>query len=241
MTARAVTRRLLPLAVAAAGAAAGAGFALSVGVGAPEVVARPVDPAETGSLTHSVPSGDRSQVSSVPTRVPHTGTSAERARRPDPGASATTGLRPSTLRIPALSTQVSVVGIDDPGGTLTPPSRLDRVGWWKEGVGVGAHQGRVLLTGHAVSVGSSPLDKAATLRTGDRVEVTAGNGRTFNYQVQTVATLSKDEVAARAHRLFRQDGPPRLVLVTCEDYEDGEWTSNTIVIASPTHTTGTGD
>ena len=43
--------------------------------------------------------------------------------------------------------------------------------------------------------------------------------------------ISKDEMAERAPALFSQTGPPKLVLVTCENYDraTGHYASNVVV------------
>ena len=49
------------------------------------------------------------------------------------------------------------------------------------------------------------------------MRVPTSNGHT--YQVTSVEVISKDELAQRAPALFAQTGRPKLVLVTCEDYD----------------------
>lgn len=46
-------------------------------------------------------------------------------------------------------------------------------------------------------------------------------------------TLSPAALARRANELFDQDGPARLVLVTCADWIDDDVQSNVVVIAQP--------
>ena len=43
--------------------------------------------------------------------------------------------------------------------------------------------------------------------------------------------ISKEELAKRAPVLFTETGPPKLVLVTCEDYQPatGHYASNVVV------------
>ena len=52
-----------------------------------------------------------------------------------------------------------------------------------------------------------------------------------SYEVRSVKVISKDELARRAPALFAQTGRPKLVLVTCEDYDrtTGHYASNVVV------------
>lgn len=46
-------------------------------------------------------------------------------------------------------------------------------------------------------------------------------------------SLGKGELAQRAHRLFRQDGPARLVLLTCEEWDGSAYLADVLVVAAP--------
>ena len=66
-----------------------------------------------------------------------------------------------------------------------------------------------------------------------RVTVRTDRGR-IRYAVTKVAVYSKGAVADHAERLFSQDVPGRLVLVTCEDWDGQRYLSNVVVLATPT-------
>jgi hypothetical protein len=51
--------------------------------------------------------------------------------------------------------------------------------------------------------------------------------------VRTVRVYDKGSVARDAKRLFSQDVPGRLVLVTCEDWDGERYLSNVVVTAAP--------
>ena len=55
------------------------------------------------------------------------------------------------------------------------------------------------------------------------------------YQVRSVEVISKEALARRAPALFAQTGRPKLVLVTCEDYDrtTGHYASNVLVVLTP--------
>jgi sortase family protein len=157
---------------------------------------------------------------------PGSGTAPEatRARRV-PGA-------PRRVVIPALHVDAPVVAVRAPGGTLVPPSDPQQLGWWAGGAEPGARTGSALVTGHTVHTGGGALDDLETLRRGDRVAVRTDRGR-IRYVVRRVAVYSKGSVARHAERLFSQDVPGRLVLVTCEDWDGSQYLSNVVVIATP--------
>jgi hypothetical protein len=53
------------------------------------------------------------------------------------------------------------------------------------------------------------------------------------YRVTSVVTMSKAAFARRSTSLLRQDGPPRLVVVSCANYDwsTGIWPDNAVLIA----------
>ena len=89
-----------------------------------------------------------------------------------------------------------------------------------------------LVTGHTVHAGGGALDNLETLRRGDRVTVRTDSGR-IRYAVRSVAVYEKGALARQAQRLFSQEVPGRLVLITCEDWDGSRYLSNVVVTASP--------
>jgi hypothetical protein len=51
--------------------------------------------------------------------------------------------------------------------------------------------------------------------------------------VRRVAVYAKGSLARQAERLFSQDVPGRLVLITCEDWDGSRYLSNVVVTATP--------
>lgn len=139
---------------------------------------------------------------------------------------------PTRLLVPSLTIDAGIDAIEmDPSGVLTPPSDVDRVGWWQRSAHPGATEGQVLLTGHSVRLGDGALDDVADLSPGDRVEVVSDGVHTA-YETVEVAVLSKAEVAERARELFGQEhGDGDLVIVTCTDWDGTDYESNVIVRA----------
>lgn len=154
------------------------------------------------------------------------------ARGGDQPAATRRAHRPRQLTVPSLGLRSPVVRIDVADGVLTPPPDPDVVGWWRQGALVGADTGATLITGHTVHTGGGAMDDLEQLRPGDGVQVDAATG-TVAYRVHRVQVLSTSALAARAPALFRQSGPGRLVLVTCEDWNGDEYESNVVVTARP--------
>lgn len=136
---------------------------------------------------------------------------------------------PTEVRIPRLGVVAPVLPVATRGDVLVPPSDPTELGWWAEGARPG-DPGRALVAGHTVSTGGGALDDLETLQRGDRVSVGSRGDRT-RWVVESVEVLGKGEIARRAGQLFTQQGPARLVLLTCEDWDGTAYLSNVVVIA----------
>jgi LPXTG-site transpeptidase (sortase) family protein len=147
------------------------------------------------------------------------------ARRPDAGA-------PTRLVVPDLDVNAPVIPIRASGGVLIPPGDPQVLGWWRDGAVPGAAQGGALITGHTVHSGGGAFDDLETLEPGDRVVVRTVKGR-VRYAVTGVTIYRKASLAQDAARVFRQSGPGRLVLITCEDWNGSGYDSNAVVFAEP--------
>lgn len=145
--------------------------------------------------------------------------------------------QPDRLVVPSLHIEAPVSTIEvGPDGTLSPPSDVDTVGWWKRSAPAGARRGQVLITGHTVHVGDGAMDHIGQVARGARVRVDSGR-RSVLYRVTKTMVLSKAQVAHRATRLFGQDhGAGQLVLVTCTDWNGSGYDSNVVVLAVPVRT-----
>lgn len=139
---------------------------------------------------------------------------------------------PVEIRLPALGITAPVDPVGLVEETLVPPADASRVGWWADGALPGASAGSVLLAGHTVRGGAGALQRISELRAGDALMVRTEKGR-LHYQVKSVRTLGKRAIAARAQQLFAQHGAPRLVLVTCSDWDGTSYLSNVVVTAVP--------
>lgn len=158
--------------------------------------------------------------------APSTGTTATPVVAPRiPGA-------PRRVVIPALDVDAPVIPVRAPDRTLVPPTDPNRLGWWADGARPGDARGSALVTGHTVHDGGGALDHLETLRRGDTVVVATRTER-FRYAVRSTHVYSKGRVADDATRLFSQEVPGRLVLVTCEDWDGERYLSNVVVVATP--------
>lgn len=157
---------------------------------------------------------------------PPIGTTAKPAiAAPEPGA-------PEVVRIPALGVRAPVVPVHAPDRTLVPPRDPSRLGWWADGAKPGAEEGSALVAGHTVHTGGGALDDLEELRRGDEIVVRTDRG-TLRYEVDRVRIYSKGRIADDATRLFSQDVPGRLVVITCEDWDGSRYLSNVVVTATP--------
>lgn len=184
--------------------------------GAPEAVSRPEpDPGVV-------------RVESLPPYVVGPSVVLEASPAPHPA----TG-EPVWIRVPDLDVSVPVVGIGlDGGGSLVPPSDPRVLGWWRDGAEPGALLGAAVVTGHTVSTGGGALDHLDTLERGSEVVVRTARGA-VRYEVADVARYAKTTLADVSERVFAQDVPGRLVLVTCTGFDGVEYVANTVVVATP--------
>ncbi len=139
---------------------------------------------------------------------------------------------PRRLVIPALGVDAPVVPVSAPGRNLVPPADAQRLGWWADGAQPGAREGSALIAGHTVHAGGGALDDLEEVEAGAPIVVRAG-GQALRYRVERVQVLGKGRLARVAERLFSQDVPGRLVVLTCEDWDGSEYLSNVVVTAVP--------
>ncbi|CAB4720386.1 unannotated protein [freshwater metagenome] len=172
---------------------------------------------------------------SAPGRAPETGAASAVAGTPAPVAEAVRApWRPGAPRrvvVPALGLDAAVVPVKAPDRTLVPPSDPQQLGWWAGGAKPGAATGSALIAGHTVHTGGGALDDLEQLRPGDVVRVVTGR-QSLRYVVKDVEVYAKGTIRRAAARLFSQDVPGRLVLLTCEDWDGSAYLSNVVVTAA---------
>ncbi len=133
---------------------------------------------------------------------------------------------PHRLRLGGMDAPIVPIGLD--GSALTPPEDPRTLGWW--GKRAGSRHGTTLLTGHTVHDGGGTFDNLEHTQPGAQARLGG-----HPYQVTSVEVISKQQLAERARALFAQMGRPKLVLVTCENYQPatGHYASNVVVTLKP--------
>lgn len=120
-------------------------------------------------------------------------------------------------------------------GALQLPERPSVLGWYAAGAVPGNGAGSAVLAGHVDSAeyGSGPLEQLYAVDLGEVVEVVDGVGGRHRFAVTSRTSYRK---AALPAEVFRTDGPPQLVLITCGgafDEETGNYADNVVVVAHP--------
>ncbi len=145
-------------------------------------------------------------------------------------------LRPVSVQVPGVSGPAPVEAhtTDPVSGGFDLPKGAAVVAWWASGSAPGG-QGSVVLAGHVSYDGQTgPFTRLSTVPVGSEVVVTSADGSAHRYSVQTVRSAPK--TALDRGELFRTDGPPALVLVTCGGAYDASthtFASNVVVTATP--------
>ncbi len=146
-------------------------------------------------------------------------------------------LRPVAVTVPGSDRPAPVEQrtTDPVSGGLDLPDSAVRVAWWSAGASPGSGAGSVVLAAHVSYDGATgPFTRLSQVRPGARVEVTSADGSTRAYAVESTRSAPKD--ALDRAELFRSDGPPVLVLVTCGgayDRATRSFADNVVVTAVP--------
>lgn len=152
-----------------------------------------------------------------------------------PADSSTSGQRPGTIRLPEGGMAKLVRSEVNGDGVLPIPRGLQDAAWW--GSRLGAESGASLISGHVNWGGAKgPFDELWRIQDGQEVTVADAAGGLWIYRVREIVTVHKNDLPARAPKLFAQNGPHRLVLVTCGgDYLGGTdgYRDNRVIVATP--------
>lgn len=161
--------------------------------------------------------------------LPESARPAPQARPSAPSSPAKAPRVPRRLTGPQIGAQVIPLELD--GSGLVPPDDPTVLGWW--GRKAGATHGTTLLVGHTVHDGGGTFDDLEHIAVGSTFHVSG-----LAYVVKSNRTISKAALARQSSSLFDQRGSPRLVLVTCEDYNPttGHYASNVVLTARPRST-----
>ncbi len=167
--------------------------------------------------------------------------SSSQARVDGPHATAATvttvptfALPPIRLSIPKIGVQATVepVGVDPGTNNLQIPP-IDRIGWYRFGPAPG-DGGSAALVGHVDGDGRPGVFwKLRDLTPGDRINITAADGKDRAFRVVGRAETPKSELPPA---LFTRTGPPRVALITCGgafDVSSRHYRDNVFVVAVP--------
>ncbi len=186
---------------------------------------------DVGSVLAAPSAADREVKLLVP---PSLTSRPEAAPRPPPAADRS--FAPSRLLVDDVGIDAALVAVSVDGArALVPPEDPAELGWWR-GVRPGAGAGSVIIAGHLDSrrYGRGPLAALVDLVPGNRAVLSNADGSSAAYVLRGVQTFPKD--ALPAAELFSQEGPERLVLVTCGgsfDPDRAGWDSNVVAVLDP--------
>ncbi|SDS91138.1 LPXTG-site transpeptidase (sortase) family protein [Friedmanniella luteola] len=153
-------------------------------------------------------------------------------------------LRPAAREAPApvrlvaddvrIDLPVQPYGVDADGFMLLPAT-VDEVAWYAYSARPGARAGTTVLAAHVDTVadGLGPFANLRDLDEGDELRVTAADEQVHRYAVSSVEKVAKAEVPL--DRVFRRDGDPALVVITCGgSFDRGRgYSDNVVVTARP--------
>ena len=143
---------------------------------------------------------------------------------------------PTTVVLPdGTSAPVVPVGLH-PDGALVVPDDVGTVGWWTGGSRAGEPFGSVVVAGHVDSAarGIGVFAQLKHLEPGQVVQL-EGPAMRARYRIAS-ATLVPQARLAEDAGIFRVDGQPQLVLLTCGGAFDParhRYQDNLVVIATP--------
>ncbi len=142
------------------------------------------------------------------------------ASTPESGISC--GSVPVSIRIDAITVDATVEVLETVNGEMQQPTGPSDVAWYKETPKLGA-PGNIVMAGHLNywGVPEGVFFNLATLRSGDRIELTGDSGKVFVYQVESVSQA--DATLPPAEGVLGVTTEPSLTLITC----GGPWNAET--------------
>jgi hypothetical protein len=146
---------------------------------------------------------------------------------------------PTSLNIPDLGVDSPVVTTSmDASRSLVVPEDVMETGWYDGSRRLGASYGSTVIVGHRDSAtqGSGALFGIEELPLGSTISVTAQDGTTHEFIVDSVELIDKSLLPAEAPRIFALTGDYRLVLITCGgafDESIRSYESNVVITALP--------
>ncbi len=130
---------------------------------------------------------------------------------------------PARLIVPAISVDAKVERVGKTSeGAMATPSVLSQVGWYELGKRPG-EEGSAVFAGHVNNAIGLPgvFKKLSEIKKGDTVTVQGSLGEELTYVVEEISVYPEND--APLEQIFASEGPPSLVLITCE----GAWDEQT--------------
>jgi Sortase domain len=192
------------------------------------------------------PSADRSLVAVVPQPAARaSGRATARAgvgavpnaRRASQAPGQVVAYAPVRLVLPA-GQQAPVVGVGvRSDGALVIPTDPKVVGYWTGGALAGERFGSLVVAGHVDSAtfGLGVLSALKRVHVGQVVQLAGPAGQLTRYRVSQIKVVTQQSLATN-DEYFRQDGPARLVVITCGGPFDPvrhRYQDNVVVVATP--------
>jgi hypothetical protein len=170
--------------------------------------------------------------------TPPTTSAAADPTQPAPAQPTARSGTPQELVLPSLGITAQVSRVDSVAGVLQVPEDISTVGWWQSSVPAGSRSGTTVIDGHIDSAvaGKGALFHLAELNPGDHIQVKTVAGHTLTYQVQARRVYVKAQ--GLPAELFNQQGPPRLVIISCGgpfDSTEHSYLDNIAIYATPTN------
>ena len=146
-------------------------------------------------------------------------------------------LAPQRIRVESLGIDMAIepVGLAA-DGAMELPKDPSLAAWYRFGPSPASTAGATVVAAHVDSLiyDIGPFAQLASATAGTEIVVTTEDGQDRRYAVESVQTVTKQDVPWDA--IFDRSGPSRLTLVTCGgefDYDARTYLSNVIVSANP--------
>lgn len=142
------------------------------------------------------------------------------------------GFVPTSLKIPSIGVDTSIESLGMAADrSQAVPESLSTVAWYNLGPKVGA-AGSAAMTGHTASKGDGVFDDLGSVAVGDTITVLGKDGDEQKFEVRSKRTVPVADFATYAPSIYSKEGPSRLTLMTCGDYNGSDFTTTIIVWAT---------
>ena len=146
-------------------------------------------------------------------------------------------LVPQRIRVDSLGIDMAIESVGlAADGAMELPKDPALAAWYRFGPSPASAAGATVVAAHVDSLvyDIGPFAQLASASAGTEIVVTTDDGQDRRYAVESVQTVTKQDVPWAA--IFDRNGPNRLTLVTCGgefDYDAKTYLSNVIVSANP--------